>query len=278
MEAARDRGALFDFIYYAVSRANLALRAGEIFEREADARSAYEIARGERWPLGLASIASYLVAGAGRARRAGRGVGGAARDPARQARRRALRCLHRERAAARAGGAETRRRGRARGARGPGGGADPAGRVGRAEPVGLRLALDDGARARWSSASATGRWSLPREEVSLAREWGAPRALGISLRVAGLVEGGDEGAGAASRGRRRAGRLLRPARARRGRSRTSATSRWPRCQRNEARELLREALELAHRWGRRRSRRGSAPGCAPQVRVRGAPSCAGPTR
>src|SRR6266480_393729 len=34
---------------------------------------------------------------------------------------------------------------------------------------------------------------LAEEEVELARTWGAPRALGASLRAAGLVEGGERG-------------------------------------------------------------------------------------
>ena len=34
---------------------------------------------------------------------------------------------------------------------------------------------------------------LAAEELELARDWGAPRALGAALRVAGLVEGGRRG-------------------------------------------------------------------------------------
>src|ERR671930_95014 len=34
---------------------------------------------------------------------------------------------------------------------------------------------------------------LAAEEVELARQWGAPRALGKALRTAGLVEGGEAG-------------------------------------------------------------------------------------
>ena len=34
---------------------------------------------------------------------------------------------------------------------------------------------------------------LVREEVERARRWGTPRPLGVALRAAGLVEGGDEG-------------------------------------------------------------------------------------
>lgn len=89
---------------------------------------------------------------------------------------------------------------------------------------------------------------LAEEELELAEAFGAPRALGIAKRVAGVVAGGDRGASllreaidAFERGgvgleRARAltdlGALLR----RRNR-------------RTEARELLREALDAAHRSG-----------------------------
>jgi DNA-binding CsgD family transcriptional regulator/predicted negative regulator of RcsB-dependent stress response len=54
----------------------------------------------------------------------------------------------------------------------------------------------------WRSTAALALLSLSRhdqahalaaEELELARRWGAPRTLGISLRVAGLVEGGQRG-------------------------------------------------------------------------------------
>ncbi|MFL5951209.1 MAG: ATP-binding protein [Gaiellaceae bacterium] len=91
---------------------------------------------------------------------------------------------------------------------------------------------------------------LADEEVELARSFGAPRALGVSLRAAGVVAGGDRGVsllreaiasferGDAALERARAladlGAMLR----RRNR-------------RTEARELLREALDAAHQAGAR---------------------------
>jgi len=91
---------------------------------------------------------------------------------------------------------------------------------------------------------------LAHEELQLARAFGAPRALGVALRAAGVVAGGDRGAsllreaidaferGDASLERARAladlGAMLR----RRNR-------------RTEARGLLREALDVAHRAGAR---------------------------
>ncbi len=91
---------------------------------------------------------------------------------------------------------------------------------------------------------------LADEELELARAFGTPRALGVAKRAAGVIAGGDRGAsllreavdafeeGDASLARARAladlGGLLR----RRNR-------------RTEARELLREALDTAHRAGAR---------------------------
>jgi DNA-binding CsgD family transcriptional regulator/predicted negative regulator of RcsB-dependent stress response len=54
----------------------------------------------------------------------------------------------------------------------------------------------------WRSGAALALFSLGRpeearalaaEELTLARRWGAPRALGRALRIAGLVQGGEEG-------------------------------------------------------------------------------------
>jgi DNA-binding CsgD family transcriptional regulator len=91
---------------------------------------------------------------------------------------------------------------------------------------------------------------LAAEELELARSFGAPRALGVARRAAGVVAGGDRGAsllreaidvfehGDASLERARAladlGAMVR----RRNR-------------RTEARELLREALDVAFRAGAR---------------------------
>ena len=91
---------------------------------------------------------------------------------------------------------------------------------------------------------------LAEEELELAEAFGAPRALGIAKRAAGVIAGGEHGAsllreaieaferGDASLERARAladlGALLR----RRNR-------------RTEARDLLREALDAAHRAGAR---------------------------
>ena len=89
---------------------------------------------------------------------------------------------------------------------------------------------------------------LAREELTLSRSWGAPRTVGVSLRAAGLVEGGQTGEAllreavevlADSTARLEHARALVDLGAllRRGNSRS------------EARNLLREGVELAHRCG-----------------------------
>lgn len=87
---------------------------------------------------------------------------------------------------------------------------------------------------------------LAHEEVELARTWGAPRALGISLRSAGLLEGGDDGL-----------RLLEeavevladsPALLERARALTEHGAALRRAnRRKQARELLAGGVELAER-------------------------------
>ena len=185
-EAARARGALFDFIYYAVGGANLAYRAGAIFESEAEARAAYELARGERWPLGITSICQYLVQAL------------VERDELEEARallaenrldrppgeladvytsnafllaRAGLHAAGDDAEAAMADLREFRDREEAFGERNPS-----------LAPWRSAMALilhgeGEGDEAR----------SLCSAEIELARLWGAPRALGMALRAAGVV-------------------------------------------------------------------------------------------
>jgi DNA-binding CsgD family transcriptional regulator/tetratricopeptide (TPR) repeat protein len=105
----------------------------------------------------------------------------------------------------------------------------------------IHLALGDGEAAE----------RLAKEEVELARSFGAPRALGVALRGAGVVAGGDRGVS-----------LLREAidvleRGEPGLEKARALADLGamfrrRNRRTEARELLREALDAAHRAGARR--------------------------
>lgn len=91
---------------------------------------------------------------------------------------------------------------------------------------------------------------LAAEELELARTYGAPRALGIAERAAGLVAGGDRGA---SLLREAVGALERSdARLERARALADLGAMLRRRNRRmEARELLGEALEAAHRIGAR---------------------------
>jgi class 3 adenylate cyclase/DNA-binding CsgD family transcriptional regulator/tetratricopeptide (TPR) repeat protein len=86
---------------------------------------------------------------------------------------------------------------------------------------------------------------LAAEEVEVARQWGASRALAKALRVQGMVEGGKQGLPLL----REAVDLLEGSRATLERARGllelgSALRRSN--QRSEAREFLRQAVELAH--------------------------------
>jgi DNA-binding CsgD family transcriptional regulator len=90
--------------------------------------------------------------------------------------------------------------------------------------------------------------ALAREEVELARAWGAPRTLGRALRIQGLIEGGDEGIDTI----REAVAVLErsPARLEHAYALASLGGALRRGNRRaEAREHLRESLELAQRLG-----------------------------
>jgi DNA-binding CsgD family transcriptional regulator len=91
---------------------------------------------------------------------------------------------------------------------------------------------------------------LAEEELELARAFGAPRALGIAERAAGLVAGGDRGATFL----RDAAGDFDGADARLERARALAdlgAMLRRRNRRTEARDLLRDALDSAHRIGAR---------------------------
>jgi ATP/maltotriose-dependent transcriptional regulator MalT len=90
--------------------------------------------------------------------------------------------------------------------------------------------------------------ALAREELELARAWGAPRALGRALRMVGLAEGRDEGLARL----REAVHVLQdgPARLEYAYALADVGSALRRGnKRAEARDHLRQALELAQRLG-----------------------------
>ena len=90
--------------------------------------------------------------------------------------------------------------------------------------------------------------ALADEELSLARRFGAPRRLGIALRAAGLCEGG--GGGVALLQESVAVLRASPAKLELARSLCDLGAALRRAKRRaDARPLLREALDLAHRSG-----------------------------
>jgi tetratricopeptide (TPR) repeat protein len=89
---------------------------------------------------------------------------------------------------------------------------------------------------------------LAREEVELARAWGAPRAIGVALRTQGLAEGGAEGIQAL----RDSLEVLRGSSAKLERARTMVelgTALQREGEGDEARELLTEGLRIAAESG-----------------------------
>lgn len=90
--------------------------------------------------------------------------------------------------------------------------------------------------------------ALAREEVELARAWGAPRTLGRALRILGLIEGGDAGITLI----REAVSVLAesPAQLEHAYALANLGAALRRAnQRAEARDHLRQALQLAQRAG-----------------------------
>src|SRR3954454_4837306 len=88
---------------------------------------------------------------------------------------------------------------------------------------------------------------LAREEVELARGWGAPRAIGVALRAQGLAEGGEDGIEML----RQSLAVLEGSSARLERARTLVDlgSALLGHERAEGCALLRRGLEIAHRTG-----------------------------
>ena len=90
--------------------------------------------------------------------------------------------------------------------------------------------------------------TLAQEEVDLAREWGVPSPLGRALRILGLIEGGDAGIASI----REAVAVLEPSPARLEHAYALAdlgAALRRANHRAEAREHLRQALDLAQRGG-----------------------------
>jgi DNA-binding CsgD family transcriptional regulator len=104
------------------------------------------------------------------------------------------------------------------------------------------------AQAQFALGRSDEALELMREDVRLARSWGAPRCLGRALRILGTLEGGEAG----FEHLREAVRLLKssPAQLEHAHALTDLGAALRRAnRRREAREPLRKALELAHRCG-----------------------------
>jgi DNA-binding CsgD family transcriptional regulator len=85
---------------------------------------------------------------------------------------------------------------------------------------------------------------LAREELELARAWGAPRALGAALRAAGLIEGGEHGLSLLDQAVQAVADS--PAKLEHAKARAELGSALRRAnRRSQAREHLRHAVELA---------------------------------
>ena len=119
--------------------------------------------------------------------------------------------------------------------------------------------------------------SLADEELALARRWGDPYAIGASLRVLGLVEGGKAGIGLLREGVEvLAGSQARLEHARALVDLGAALRRVN--QRTEARALLREGVDLAEQSEHSGSPRGRTKRSPRPVRNRGRSSRRGWTR
>jgi DNA-binding CsgD family transcriptional regulator len=241
LAGAHRRGSTFAFAAVKVFRAQTLVWRGDLGEAEADAREA--LAAGEAWAAsarfaghGAAFLADALMeqgrlddAAAALARA---GVGDSVPETARllylsdsSAR---LRILRGDFAGGLAELLEAGRRFEAVGSR------NPAFIAWRSPSALALLRLDNRDEAR----------RLALEEVEVARAWGAPRGLGAALRVAGLVEGGEEGLQLLGE----AVDVLResPAKLEHAKARTELGAALRRANRRaQARDELRHAVELA---------------------------------
>lgn len=244
LEAARGRGATFEWALWSAFRAIGSYRRGAIFEAEAEGRTCMALAEAHGSPYGLAAGTAYvvdcliergaldeaaeLVDGTGFGAPPAelppmytvnlllwsRGRLRTARDEAEAGLEDLLECGRREEEV---------------------GEVNPALVPWRSSAALALLRLGRGEEAR----------ELAREELTLSREFGAARAIGISLRCMGLVDADPALL-------EEAVRVLEDSPARLELARALADlgeARRREGQREEARETLLDALELAHRCG-----------------------------
>ncbi len=244
VDDARRRGSAFAFSHASSFRAQVRLLRGQLVEAEADARMAldavlplareggYNFTYGYlAWTLaerGDVAEAKRMIDFAGRAQPTAYQAGGWLEDRAR------VRMAAGDAAGALADSLAVREHYLSLGVR------NPSYAPWRSRAALVLLGRGERERAR----------QLVDEELELARRWTAPRPLGIALRATGLLEGGDPGLELL----RESVQVLAPSLARLeyARSLTEYGAALRRANhRRDARALLAEALEVAHRCAAR---------------------------
>jgi DNA-binding NarL/FixJ family response regulator len=248
---SRRSGSVLDFAYASVFRADVMYRRGDLFESEADARAAHGLVLQDRWPMTpgiLAHVLNALIE-RGELDEAEAMVGPNLAGPARELPplyTSNLFLLARGRLRAAAGDPERALEdflecGRRQDAWGE---SNPALMEWRSEAALAHHALGHAAEAA----------ALADAEIRLARQFGAPRAIGMALRAAGIVSDGDPGLGFATE----AVAVLAESPARLEHARALADlgeQMRGTASLGDCRAVLREALELAHLCGAARLER-----------------------
>ena len=241
---ARARGSALGFAIASACRSHVLLRQGQVTRAEAEGVAAFEAIDPDGWPGPLPMLVAYLLdalleRGTPAAREALLATGGLHGSPPPVTLANPLlhsRGHHRlsigDPAGALADFRDLRRRDAQWGMDNPG-----------PWPTLGSTALALTALGQREQALA-----LAHEELERARRWGAPGALAFALRAAGVAEGGDEGID-----RFRAAVAVTeasPARYEQARSLLALGAALRRAgHRRDARQPLREALDLAHRGG-----------------------------
>jgi DNA-binding CsgD family transcriptional regulator len=249
---SRRSGSVLDFAYASVFRSDIMYRRGDLSESEADARVAYGLVLEARWPMTpgiLAHLLNALVERGELAEAEAALVGADLTGPAQ-----ALPPLYTSNLLLLA-------RGRLRAAAG-----DPRRALEDLLECGERQAAwgeDNPALCQWRSEAALAHHALGHsseatrlvtEEVTLARRFGAPRAIGIALRAAGVVTEGKPGLELIAQ----AVAVLQdsPARLEHARALADLGEKMrAAASLGECRAVLREALDLAHACGAARLER-----------------------
>ena len=242
LAAARRRGAMQETIGILVARASASCDCGALADAEADARWALEGAEGVRRMYAVSEVIRVLIE----------------RDALDAAEYELEQCADARASRSIEAARFLIARGRVRGAQGHLQEAlDDFLECGqRCEPLGLSIASTFPWRAEAALVHAALGDSgearrLAGEQLELARAFGRPRTLGISLRVCGLVEGGEPGLELLAEAVKTLERSQSPLELARALSDYGAALRRA-GRRVQARAELERALDLAHHMGARR--------------------------